>query len=87
MVAAARDQARDLAPLAEEARKLASDLAHIGNLQRKIASTCGERESERLHNIASQLHEQLDHIIEVCKLLRHIAMSETLQVSAKNSLK
>ncbi|CAG9581321.1 unnamed protein product [Danaus chrysippus] len=80
MVAAARDQARDLAPLAEEARKLASDLAHI-------ASTCGERESERLHNIASQLHEQLDHIIEVCKLLRHIAMSETLQVSAKNSLK
>ncbi|OWR44494.1 alpha-catulin isoform 1 [Danaus plexippus plexippus] len=88
LVAAARDQARDLAPLAEEARKLASDLAHIGNLQRKIASTCGERESERLHNIASQLHEQLDHIIEadclqVCKLLRHIAMSETLQVSAK----
>ncbi|XP_061385979.1 alpha-catulin isoform X2 [Danaus plexippus] len=76
LVAAARDQARDLAPLAEEARKLASDLAHI-------ASTCGERESERLHNIASQLHEQLDHIIEVCKLLRHIAMSETLQVSAK----
>ncbi|XP_045496101.1 alpha-catulin isoform X4 [Colias croceus] len=83
LVAAARDQARDLAPLAEQARKLASDLAHIGNLRRKLASSCGERESERLHNIASQLHEQLDHIIEVCKLLRHIAMSETLQVSAK----
>ncbi|XP_039757156.1 alpha-catulin [Pararge aegeria] len=76
LVVAARDQAKDLAPLAEEARKLASDLAHI-------ASSCGERESERLHSIASQLHEQLDHIIEVCKLLRHIAMSETLQVSAK----
>lgn len=29
------------------------------------ASSCGERESERLHNIASRLHEQLDHIIEV----------------------
>ncbi|KAG6455213.1 hypothetical protein O3G_MSEX009096 [Manduca sexta] len=76
LVAAARDQARDLTPLADDAKKLASDLAHI-------ASSCGERESERLHNIASQLHEQLDHIIEVCKLLRHIAMSETLQVSAK----
>ncbi|XP_063822275.1 alpha-catulin [Ostrinia nubilalis] len=76
LVSAARDQARDLAPLADEARRLASDLAHI-------ASSCGERESERLHNIASRLHEQLDHIIEVCKLLRHIAMSETLQVSAK----
>ncbi|XP_050666245.1 alpha-catulin isoform X2 [Leptidea sinapis] len=78
LVVAARDQAKDLAPLAEQARKLASDLSHL-------ASSCGERESERLHNIASQLHEQLDHIIEVCKLLRHIAMSETLQVSAKFS--
>ncbi|XP_047527074.1 alpha-catulin isoform X6 [Vanessa atalanta] len=76
LVSAAREQARDLSSLADDARKLASDLAHI-------ASSCGERESERLHNIASQLHEQLDHIIEVCKLLRHIAMSETLQVSAK----
>ncbi|XP_072944388.1 alpha-catulin [Epargyreus clarus] len=76
LVAAAREQARDLAPLADEARRLAADLAHI-------ASSCGERESERLHNIASRLHEQLDHIIEVCKLLRHIATSETLQVSAK----
>ncbi|XP_047504359.1 alpha-catulin isoform X4 [Pieris napi] len=83
LIAAARHQARDLASLAEQARKIATDLAHIGNLRRKIASSCGERESERLHNIASQLHEQLDHIIEVCKLLRHIAMSETLQVSAK----
>ncbi|XP_069362088.1 alpha-catulin isoform X8 [Maniola hyperantus] len=76
LVVAARDQAKDLAHLAEEARKLASDLSHI-------ASSCSERESERLHNIASLLHEQLDHIIEVCKLLRHIALSETLQVSAK----
>ncbi|XP_069362075.1 alpha-catulin isoform X1 [Maniola hyperantus] len=83
LVVAARDQAKDLAHLAEEARKLASDLSHIGNRQRKIASSCSERESERLHNIASLLHEQLDHIIEVCKLLRHIALSETLQVSAK----
>ncbi|XP_068626620.1 alpha-catulin [Battus philenor] len=83
LVAAAREQARDLPPLADDARRLATDLAYIGNPPRPIASTCGERESERLHNIASRLHEQLDHIIEVCKLLRHIAMSETLQVSAK----
>ncbi|GBP22003.1 Alpha-catulin [Eumeta japonica] len=81
LVAAARDQARDLAPLADDARRLASELAHIAN-------SCGERESERLHSIACRLHEQLDHIIEscdsqVCKLLRHIATSETLQVSAK----
>ncbi|KPJ16691.1 Alpha-catulin [Papilio machaon] len=73
LVAAARDQARDLPPLADDARRLAADLAYIAS----------SGESERLHNIASRLHEQLDHIIEVCKLLRHIAMSETLQVSAK----
>lgn len=30
LVAAARDQARDLAPLADEAKRLASDLAYIG---------------------------------------------------------
>ncbi|KAJ0182580.1 hypothetical protein K1T71_001949 [Dendrolimus kikuchii] len=87
LVAAARDQARDLAPLADEAKRLASDLAHIVEVNSYItlftASTSGERESERLHSIASRLHEQLDHIIEVCKLLRHIALSETLQVSAK----
>ncbi|XP_013135220.1 PREDICTED: alpha-catulin isoform X4 [Papilio polytes] len=83
LVAAAREQARDLPPLAEDARRLAADLAYIGNPPRSIASSGSERESERLHNIASRLHEQLDHIIEVCKLLRHIAMSETLQVSAK----
>ncbi|XP_048489076.1 alpha-catulin isoform X2 [Plutella xylostella] len=76
LVSAARDHARDLPPLANEARRLATDLA-------RLASSCGERESERLHSIASRLHEQLDHIIEICKLLRHIAMSETLQVSAK----
>lgn len=33
------------------------------------ASSCGERESERLHSIASQLHEQLDHIIEAGSFL------------------
>lgn len=32
LVAAARNQARDLAPLADEAKRLATDLAHIGNL-------------------------------------------------------
>lgn len=30
LVAAARDQARDLTPLADEAKRLATDLAHIG---------------------------------------------------------
>lgn len=39
LVMAARDQARDLAPLAEEAKRLAADLSHIGNPPR-ILGTC-----------------------------------------------
>lgn len=35
---AARDQARDLAPLADEAKRLASDLSHIGNPPRILGT-------------------------------------------------
>lgn len=38
LIAAARDQARDLPPLANEARLLATDLAHIGNLRRNLGT-------------------------------------------------
>lgn len=38
LVAAARDQARDLAPLADEAKRLAADLAHIGNPPRILGT-------------------------------------------------
>lgn len=38
LVAAAREQARDLPPLAEDARRLAADLAYIGNPPRSIGT-------------------------------------------------
>ncbi|XP_063225043.1 alpha-catulin isoform X1 [Bacillus rossius redtenbacheri] len=40
-------------------------------------------DSERLEQCAQRFHEYIEHILEVCKLLRHIAPTDTLQVSAK----
>ncbi|XP_055705579.1 alpha-catulin isoform X1 [Phlebotomus papatasi] len=41
------------------------------------------QELDRLQECADRFHDYIDHILEVCKLLRHIALSETLQVQAK----
>lgn len=40
-------------------------------------------EIDRLQECADRFHEHIDHMLEVCKLLRHVALSETLQVQAK----
>jgi len=40
-------------------------------------------ELDRLQECADRFHDYIDHILEVCKLLRHIALSETLQVQSK----
>ncbi|KAK9871612.1 hypothetical protein WA026_012992 [Henosepilachna vigintioctopunctata] len=37
----------------------------------------------RLHHTSNAFQDSIDHILEVCKLLRHVAVSETLQISAK----
>lgn len=41
------------------------------------------QELDRLQEKADRFHDFLDHMLEVCKLLRHIALTETLQVQAK----
>ncbi|CAG9768120.1 unnamed protein product [Ceutorhynchus assimilis] len=38
---------------------------------------------DRLNHTSDRFQDSIDHILEVCKLLRHVAVSETLQVSAK----
>ncbi|XP_066255592.1 alpha-catulin isoform X4 [Euwallacea similis] len=38
---------------------------------------------DRLHQTSDHFLDSIDHILEVCKLLRHVAVSETLQVSAR----
>jgi hypothetical protein len=43
------------------------------------------REVDRLQMNGDRFHEHIDHILELCKLIRHIAMNETMQVQAKFS--
>lgn len=38
------------------------------------------QEMERLQENADRFHDYIDHILDVCRLLRHVAFSETLQV-------
>ncbi|XP_031632491.1 alpha-catulin isoform X2 [Contarinia nasturtii] len=41
------------------------------------------QELDRLQECADRFHDYYDHILEVCKLLRHIALTETQQTQAK----
>ena len=41
------------------------------------------QEIERLQESSDRFHDYIDHILDVCRLLRHVAFSETLQVHAK----
>lgn len=43
------------------------------------------QELDRLQEYADRFHDYIDHILEICKLLRHIALTETHQVQAKFS--
>lgn len=67
------EQAGDLGQVTKAGQEL---VATIRNLA--LAS-----EIDRLQESSDRFHEYLEHILEVCKLLRHIALSESLQVSAK----
>ncbi|KAJ1525956.1 hypothetical protein ONE63_009141 [Megalurothrips usitatus] len=40
-------------------------------------------DTERIDELAERFHEVLDHILEVCKMLRHIACTDTLQVNTR----
>jgi hypothetical protein len=75
LVLTAQDQASDLPHLTK------SGIEYV-TLLRTIALN---HEIDRLQNSADRFHEHIDHMLEICKLLRHIAMTETLQVQAKFS--
>ncbi|XP_055631442.1 alpha-catulin isoform X3 [Toxorhynchites rutilus septentrionalis] len=69
------------------AQEQSAELSHIiksgidiANSLRNIALN---QEINRLQECADRFHEHIDHILEVCKLLRQIALTETLQVQAK----
>uniref|UniRef100_A0A6M2DDD1 Putative alpha-catenin n=1 Tax=Xenopsylla cheopis TaxID=163159 RepID=A0A6M2DDD1_XENCH len=69
----AQEQSQDLGRVTKTALDLVSSLRNLALAQ----------EHEQLQECGNKFHECIDHILEICKLMRHIALSETLQVSVK----
>uniref|UniRef100_A0AAR5Q4D0 Alpha-catulin n=1 Tax=Dendroctonus ponderosae TaxID=77166 RepID=A0AAR5Q4D0_DENPD len=70
---AAINQAQDLNTATKQGLEIVTDIR-----QQALSG-----DVERLNRTSDQFQDSIDHILEVCKLLRHVAVSETLQVSAK----
>ncbi|XP_019871343.1 alpha-catulin isoform X3 [Aethina tumida] len=82
------NSARDLSKhLANAAIHQAQDLSTATKQGLELVSAIRQQslmsEIDRLHHTSNAFQDSIDHILEVCKLLRHVAVSETLQVSAK----
>ncbi|CAB0042563.1 unnamed protein product, partial [Trichogramma brassicae] len=78
---------RDLRQLCQTTMEQAGDLGQVTKAGQELALTIRNvalaTDIERLQESSDRFHEYLEHILEVCKLLRHVALSESLQVSAK----
>ncbi|XP_076622080.1 alpha-catenin related isoform X2 [Colletes latitarsis] len=65
----------------------AGDLGQVTKAGQELVSTIRNlalaNDINRLQESSDRFHEYIDHILEVCKMLRHVALSESLQVSAK----
>nr|CAH7751736.1 unnamed protein product [Callosobruchus chinensis] len=80
----ARDLSRHLANAAiQQAQELSTATKQGLELVGAIRQQAVMSDVERLHHTSNAFHDSIDHVLEVCKLLRHVAVSETLQVSAK----
>ncbi|XP_014227561.1 alpha-catulin isoform X1 [Trichogramma pretiosum] len=73
--------------LCQTTMEQAGDLGQVTKAGQELALTIRNvalaTDIERLQESSDRFHEYLEHILEVCKLLRHVALSESLQVSAK----
>ncbi|CAH1105482.1 unnamed protein product [Psylliodes chrysocephalus] len=80
----ARDLSRHLGNAAiHQAQDLNTVTKHGLELVSAIRQEATMSEIDRLHHTSNAFHDSIDHILEVCKLLRNVAISDTLQVSAK----
>ncbi|KDR21554.1 alpha-catulin isoform X2 [Zootermopsis nevadensis] len=65
----------------------AADLTSVVNVGRDMVNVIRNvalaSDTDRLMECADKFHEYIEHILEVCKLLRHTASTDMLQVSAK----
>ncbi|XP_025830462.1 alpha-catulin isoform X2 [Agrilus planipennis] len=83
-LAEAKDLSRELLQAAlQQAQELSATTKQSQELISAIRQHATIPDSDRLHHTSCAFQDSLDHILEVCKLLRHVAMSETLQVTAK----
>lgn len=81
---AAKDLSRHLASAAlQQAQELNVATKHSQELVTSIRQQALLEEPDRFHHTSDSFHDSIDHILEVCKLLRHVAESENLQVSAR----
>ncbi|XP_058807304.1 alpha-catulin isoform X2 [Phymastichus coffea] len=73
--------------LCQTTMEQAGDLNQVTKAGQELVSTIRNfaltSDMERLQECSDRFHEYIEHILEVCKLLRHIALTESLQVSAK----
>ncbi|OXU26604.1 hypothetical protein TSAR_006664 [Trichomalopsis sarcophagae] len=73
--------------LCQTTMEQAGDLGQVTKAGQELVSTIRNlalaNDIDRLQESSDRFHEYIEHILEVCKLLRHIALSESLQVSAK----
>ncbi|XP_044268903.1 alpha-catulin isoform X3 [Tribolium madens] len=80
----ARDLSRHLANAGiQQAQELNTATKQGLELANSIRQQAIMSDVDRLHHTFDAFQDSIDHILEVCKLLRHVAVSETLQVSAK----
>ncbi|XP_076263854.1 alpha-catenin related isoform X2 [Rhynchophorus ferrugineus] len=80
----ARDLSRHLANAAiNQAQELSTATKQGLELVAAIRQQAVGGDTDRLRHTSDEFQDSIDHILEVCKLLRHVAVSETLQVSAK----
>ncbi|KAL1500968.1 hypothetical protein ABEB36_006378 [Hypothenemus hampei] len=80
----ARDLSRHLANAAiNQAQDLNTATKQGLEMVAAIRQQALSEDMDRLNHTSDRFQDSIDHILEVCKLLRHVAVSETLQVSAK----
>ncbi|XP_063910464.1 alpha-catulin isoform X4 [Zophobas morio] len=80
----ARDLSRHLSNAGiQQAQELSTATKQGLELVSSIRQQALMSDIDRLHHTSNAFQDSIDHILEVCKLLRHVAVSETLQVSAK----
>lgn len=72
-----------LLAVGDQVNELEHILRSAIELVNSLRTVALNQEIERLQESSDRFHDYIDHILDVCRLLRHVAFSETLQVHAK----